>query len=278
MLLYILFDRKCRRVSYGQQGECDTSSPLAKCVPSEWSQWALFCYEVHIIADDQAVCYFWYPHRGEKCVGVVVVSFYRISAGGTQALICIDVPLLLITIHVIFFTLIFLRITVFLAWMLRIFQVAAFLLESCVELWFLDWIALKDCFQHHSSLPAICSKGCFFFQLWNAANLAPVPQGVGRKIFSPAVANGNSLQLQSVPKRGESRMKPDNGHRQAELCSVNLVRFGSVYLSVLGWAAQMKLVVSVCERQSWSFSGTHPLPQFWQGKVCDTEPPGAVSG
>lgn len=242
-------------MSYGQLRGCATSSPVAKCVPSEWSQWTLYCYEFHIAAEDQAGCYFWYPYRGEKCVGVVVVSFYCISAGGTQALICIDVPLLLIIIiDVISSRLFFLRIRNFLARILRIFHVAGVSLGSCVELWFLDWIALKDCFQHHSLLPAICSKGCFFFQLWNAANLAPVPQGVGRKSFSPAVAEGISLQLLNVPERGESRMKPDNRHCQAESCSVNSVQFRSEYLSVLGWAMQLKkLVLSVCERQTWSF-------------------------
>lgn len=211
----------------------------------------------------------------EKCVGVVVVFFYCISAGGTQALICIDVPLLLIITGVI--SLFFLRIRNFSARMLRIFQVAGISLESCVELWFLNWIALKDCFQHHSLLPAICSKGCFFFQLWNAANLAPVPQGVGRKSFSPAVAEGNSLQLLNVPERGERRMKPDIGHYQAELCSVNSVQFGSEYLSVLAWATQLKKVLTVCERQTWSFLCPPPLPQFWLSKVCDTEKPGAES-
>lgn len=138
--------------------------------------------------------------------------------------------------------------------MLRIFQIAWGLLESCVELWFLDWIALKDCFQHHSLLPAICSEGCFFFQLRNAANLAPLPLGAGRKSFSPAVAEGNSLQLLNVPGRGKSRTKPDNRHRRAEGCSVNSVQLRSEYPSVLGWATQLKeLVLSMCERQDLEY-------------------------
>jgi len=45
-----------------------------------------FFYEFHTVAEDQDGCCFWYPYRVEKCVGVMVVSFYCISAGGTQAL------------------------------------------------------------------------------------------------------------------------------------------------------------------------------------------------
>lgn len=65
---------------------------------------------------------------------VLWLSLFCVSFGGTQALICIDVPLLLIILEVLSLPFFFLRIRNFFAKMLRIFQVAEVSLGSCVEL------------------------------------------------------------------------------------------------------------------------------------------------
>lgn len=68
-----------------------------------------------------------------KYVGTELVCFYCVSAGGTQALICIDLPLLL-TITLLHFYHYYSPCRILFARTLWIFQVTGGSLESCVEL------------------------------------------------------------------------------------------------------------------------------------------------
>lgn len=86
----------------GQQRGCDTSSPTGKCVLSEISMNSLFAASFILLLKISLVLPFIPIQGGKMHWWCGAVSFCCVFAGGTQALMCIDTPLLLIILEVIY--------------------------------------------------------------------------------------------------------------------------------------------------------------------------------